>query len=75
MKKLTAMLLTLILTLTFSLAFAEDAIRVGIIQMADNGAFTDMREGFIDHMRDLGYGEEEVAQLCSEGAVATEKQQ
>ena len=34
MKKTFAMLLTLILTLTFSLAFADDAIQVGIIQMA-----------------------------------------
>ena len=60
MKKTIAMLLTLILTLTCSLALAEDVIRVGIIQMADNGAFTDMREGFIDHMRDLGYTEEKM---------------
>ena len=56
MKKTIAMLLTLILTLTCT-AFAEDMIHVGIIQMADNGAFTDMREGFIDRMRELGYDE------------------
>lgn len=58
MKKLIAMLLTLVFTLSF--AFAEDMIHVGIIQMADNGAFTDMREGFIDHMRELGYTEDKM---------------
>ena len=58
MKKTIAMLLTLILTLTCSLALADDMICVGIIQMADNGAFTDMREGFIDRMRELGYTED-----------------
>ncbi|MDR1315963.1 MAG: ABC transporter substrate-binding protein [Spirochaetales bacterium] len=30
----------------------------GVIQLADNGAFTDMRNGFIDKMRELGYGED-----------------
>ncbi len=30
----------------------------GVIQLADNGAFTDMREGFIGRARELGYGEE-----------------
>ena len=60
MKKTIAMLLTLILTLTCSLAFADDMIHVGIIQMADNGAFTDMREGFIDRMRELGYTEDKM---------------
>ena len=58
MKKLIAMLLTLVFTLSF--AFAEDMIHVGIIQMADNGAFTDMREGFIDHLRELGYTEDKM---------------
>ena len=58
MKKLIAMLLILVFTLSF--AFAEDMIHVGIIQMADNGAFTDMREGFIDHMRELGYTEDKM---------------
>ena len=60
MKKTFAMLLTFILTLTFSCAFADDVINVGIIQMADNNAFTDMREGFMDHMRDLGYTEDKM---------------
>lgn len=35
-------------------------LQVGIIQLADNGAFTDMREGFIARMRELGYSEEEM---------------
>ena len=60
MKKTIAMLLTLILTLTCSFALADDTIRVGVIQMADNGAFTDMREGFIDRMRELGYTEDKM---------------
>ena len=59
MKKIVAMLLTLILTLSCT-ALAEDMIHVGIIQMADNGAFTDMREGFIDRMRALGYTEDKM---------------
>jgi len=59
MKKTIAMLLTLILTLTCSFAFAE-SYHIGIIQMADNGAFTDMREGFIDRMRELGYTEDKM---------------
>ena len=59
MKKTIAMLLTLVFTLCCT-AFAEAPTHVGIIQMADNQAFTDMREGFIDHMRELGYAEEQM---------------
>ncbi|MDR0389068.1 MAG: ABC transporter substrate-binding protein, partial [Spirochaetaceae bacterium] len=33
---------------------------IGIIQLADNGAFTDMREGFLDRLGELGYGEAEL---------------
>jgi putative ABC transport system substrate-binding protein len=33
---------------------------IGIIQLADNGAFTDMREGFLDRLRELGYGDAEL---------------
>ncbi len=58
MKKLAAMLLTLVFTFTCACALATT--HVGIIQMADNGAFTDMREGFIDRMRELGYSEEDM---------------
>ncbi len=69
MKKFAAMLLTLVLNFTCALAdnthtgFASSPmppVHVGIIQMADNGAFTDMREGFIDRMRELGYTEEKM---------------
>ncbi len=58
MKKFAAMLLTLVFTFTCTFALAQT--NVGIIQMADNGAFTDMREGFIDRMRELGYAEEDM---------------
>ncbi|MDR3200851.1 MAG: ABC transporter substrate-binding protein [Spirochaetales bacterium] len=34
-----------------------DIKTVGIIQLADNGAFTDMRNGFLDRMKELGYSE------------------
>ena len=33
----------------------EEKTQIGIIQMADNGAFTDMREGFIAEMNAKGY--------------------
>lgn len=39
---------------------AAEPIEVGIIQLADNGAFTDMREGFIARMRSLGYSEDKM---------------
>lgn len=34
-----------------------ETIDVGIVQLIDNGAFEDMREGFIQRMRDQGYDE------------------
>jgi len=58
MKKMIALLLTLMLVLSaaaFANAQTTPAYRVGIIQMADNGAFTDMREGYIARMQELGY--------------------
>jgi putative ABC transport system substrate-binding protein len=42
---------------------AADGVKqrtIGIIQLADNGAFTDMREGFLEKLRELGYGEAEL---------------
>lgn len=66
MKKFICLLLALSLML-FSSACSADpnggadgALKVGIIQLADNGAFTDMREGFIDRMRELGYTEDKM---------------
>lgn len=35
-----------------------DPVTVGVIQMIENGAFSDMREGFIQELRDKGYGED-----------------
>ena len=60
MKKLFAAIVSLVLVLSLAASALADPIRVGIIQMADNGAFTDMREGYIDHMRELGYGEDDM---------------
>ena len=38
----------------------EGVLSVGIIQMVDNGAFTDMREGFIAQLREQGYSEDQL---------------
>lgn len=60
MKKRFALLVALLMLATFTVAMAETPkhYTVGIVQMADNGAFTDMREGYIARMRELGYGED-----------------
>ena len=38
----------------------DKTYKVGIIQLAENGSFTDMREGFIAELSELGYGEGKV---------------
>lgn len=63
MKKLIAIVFALILVLSFAVSANAEAAKtytVGIIQMADNGAFTDMREGYIARMRELGYTEDKM---------------
>jgi len=35
-------------------------LRVGVVQLIDNGAFEDMREGFIQQLRDKGYTEDKL---------------
>lgn len=75
MKKYFALLLALVMLFSVSGCGANTAsgtpsgtqsgdtaevIKVGIVQLADNGAFTDMREGFIARMRELGYSEEQM---------------
>ncbi|MGN0205226.1 MAG: ABC transporter substrate binding protein [Coprococcus sp.] len=44
-------------------------LSVGIIQMIENGAFNDMREGFIAELRDKGYTEDKltVDYKCAQG--------
>ncbi|MCE5342124.1 MAG: ABC transporter substrate-binding protein [Eubacteriales bacterium] len=61
MKKLFVLVSVLLLVASFALTANAETPKtyiVGIIQMADNGAFTDMREGYIARMRELGYGED-----------------
>lgn len=62
MKKVITMGLIACLTLgVMGCSKKEDSrLQVGIIQMADNGAFTDMREGFIAQLREKGYSENEL---------------
>lgn len=55
-----AMLLTLAACGGKTAGGGAETVDVGIIQMADNGAFTDMRDGFEARMRELGYTEEEM---------------
>lgn len=38
----------------------SDKLTIGIVQLTDNGAFEDMREGFIQELADKGYGEDNV---------------
>jgi len=54
-------------------AAAGKVINVGVVQLADNSAFTDMREGFIAEMRLLGYTEDKMAFDCksANGDTAT----
>lgn len=61
MKKLITMGLMACLTLgAMGCSKKDSRLHVGIIQMADNGAFTDMREGFIAELREKGYSEDKL---------------
>ncbi len=61
MKKVLALAAVLVLVLlTSSCALAEEPLKVAIVQLVENGAFKDMREGFIARMRELGYTEDKM---------------
>jgi putative tryptophan/tyrosine transport system substrate-binding protein len=61
MKKILALAAALVLVLlTASCALAEEPLKVAIVQLVENGAFKDMREGFIARMRELGYTEDKM---------------
>jgi putative ABC transport system substrate-binding protein len=63
-KKVFAVLLVVAVALSFGVCVSEAAeggvFRLGIVQLVENGAFADMREGFIDRMRELGYTEDKM---------------
>ena len=67
-KKITAIVLTLAMTLSLascasagtSGSTTDKKLKVGVIQMIENGAFDAMRDGFIQQLRDQGYSEDEM---------------
>ena len=61
MKKLLAALLTLSLLCVCLTGMAESAktYKLGLVLMIENGAFLDMKQGFIEGLSDLGYREGE----------------
>lgn len=64
MKKIIALVLALVLSSMILLpALAEEPLKVAIVQLVENGAFKDMREGFIARMRELGYTEDKIVFL------------
>ena len=58
--------LTILISLLFTVTAcgnteqSSDKLTIGIVQLTDNGAFEDMREGFIQELADKGYGEDNV---------------
>ena len=47
----------------------DDKLKVGVILQIENGAFTDMKDGFIQELRDKGYSEDklEIDYKCAQG--------
>ena len=79
MKKIIRRTIATLLGLTLVLSAAacdtteDDTYKVGIIQMVENGAFDDMREGFIDELREKGYTEDrlEIVYENAQGDAST----
>lgn len=45
----------------------EDGRKVGVVAMMENGAFTDMRDGIVEQLKEEGYSEEEIVYQCAAG--------
>lgn len=60
MKKTVLVLLSLLLLAVACAAVAQEPLTVGILQLVENGAFKDMREGFIARVRELGIDEDQL---------------
>ncbi len=52
---------------------ADKKLKVGVVQMIENGAFDNMRDGFIQQLRDKGYTEDklEIVALSAQGDPST----
>ena len=67
-KKMTAVVLAVFMVVSLSACSSSKTsqgtngkkLKVGIIQMIENGAFNDMRDGFIQELRDKGYSEDKL---------------
>jgi len=80
-KKITAVILTVFMVTSLVACSASTTdkgtngkkLKVGIIQMIENGAFDDMRDGFIQELRDKGYSEDqlEIVTKNAQGDTAT----
>ena len=74
MKKITKTLTLFALSLCLMLSLmgcggapsdsaAGEKLTVGVVQLIDNGAFEDMREGFMARLKELGYTEDKCEDL------------
>ena len=52
MKRIAALGMAVVMMTGFTACGSEkeDVIKIGIVQMVENGAFNDMRQGFIDEL-------------------------
>lgn len=68
--KIISFVIMLTMTLGLCSCTSSNAVdKVYIVQMVENGAFDDMREGFIKQLRDNGYTEDklEIVYKCAQG--------
>lgn len=49
-------------------AKSGDTVKIGLVQLLENGAFEDMKKGFIDQMAELGYKEGENLEISYKNA-------
>ncbi|KNZ41874.1 ABC transporter substrate-binding protein [Acetobacterium bakii] len=74
-KRITAVVLTLAMTVSLAACASSGTsgdtegkkLKVGVIQMIENGAFDAMRDGFIQQLRDQGYSEDEMEIVVKNG--------
>ena len=45
----------------------DGKVKVGVVSMIENGAFTDMRDGIIDELKAQGYEDSQIEYKCAAG--------